>query len=563
MDVKHYGQLSLIGPAKGKQTWVISNAQPHVCIRLKQLFPKIPKTATARFYFPCTDETCNDLAWFISRYPLKTSAANTTTLHLRAENYLLRQADTERIFAPDYQPQPIHLQPGYDARPYQLTAAALWMKCHRYLLADEMGLGKTLCAILGLIAGASKPALVVCQAHLPTQWRNELHRFAALKVHIIKTGKPYTLPPAAVYIISYSKLSKWVDVLSSPDMGVARSIIFDECQELRRYDSDKYRAARKISENAERVIGLSGTPIYNYGEEIFNVLDCIHPCCLGSAEDFYREWCSWNGKHFLVQDTKSLGTYLRDTFLMLRRTRVDVGRELPPVNKIVYTVDYDEKTAGDAMALAHTLAIRTLSGSFMERGQAARELDILVRQATGVAKAKNVAAFIKLLLDSGRPVLLAGWHREVYDIWREELAAYAPAFYTGSESPAAKDEAKRRFIAGETMVLIISLRSGIGLDGLQQVCNDVVCGELDWSPKVHEQLVTRIDRDGRDITETVNAYYLTADFGTDPVIIDVLGIKANQSHGIIDPLTAPADTYTNESHLQTLAKRFLTKNQQS
>jgi CO dehydrogenase/acetyl-CoA synthase gamma subunit (corrinoid Fe-S protein) len=125
---------------------------------------------------------------------------------------------------------------------------------------------------------------------------------------------------------------------------------------------------------------------------------------------------------------------------------------------------------------------------------ASRDLDMLVRKATGVSKARGVAAYVKILLENNIPVILAGWHRDVYDIWLNELAEYKPVMYTGTESPAEKEKSKMAFVNGETNLFIISLRSGIGLDGLQQRCSTVVIGELDHSPKVHDQLIGRADR---------------------------------------------------------------------
>ena len=79
-----------------------------------------------------------------------------------------------------------------------------------------------------------------------------------------------------------------------------------------------------------------------------------------------------------------------------------------------------------------------------------------------------MADFVRLLVESGEKVVLYGWHREVYSIWLDRLKDLNPAMYTGSESVPQKDEAKRRFVAGETFVFIISLRAGAGLDGLRK-----------------------------------------------------------------------------------------------
>ncbi len=165
--------------------------------------------------------------------------------------------------------------------------------------------------------------------------------------------------------------------------------------------------------------------------------------------------------------------------------------------------------------------------------QAARDLDWRLRQATGIAKAPYVAAFVKMLLESGETVVLFGWHREVYEIWKDALKDYRPVFFTGTENPAQKEASKEAFLSGETKLLIMSLRAGSGIDGLQEACRTVVFGELDWSPGIHEQAIGRLHRDGQ--TDTVTAYYLLADDGSDPVVADVLGVKRLQIEGLRDP----------------------------
>jgi hypothetical protein len=288
------------------------------------------------------------------------------------------------------------------------------------------------------------------------------------------------------------------------------------------------------------------------------VMNLLNPNCLGDKWDFLREWCTpiGNGKH-KVKDPQALGTYLREKFLFLRRTREEVGMQLPPINKIVHTVGYDSHEVKKAEEIARQLAIRVTRGSFMERGQAARELDIFLRQNTGISKAKEVAEYVKMILETGEPVVLAGWHREVYSIWMRELAAYNPVLYTGSESPSQKKEAFTKFTEGKTNLFIISLRSGAGLDGLQHRCKLVVIGELDFSPKVHDQLIGRVDRPGQE--DQVTVIYLTSDWGSDPPIIRLLGLKASQSHGIIDPTKEVEQVHSDESRMKFIAEMFLKK----
>jgi SNF2 family DNA or RNA helicase len=191
-----------------------------------------------------------------------------------------------------------------------------------------------------------------------------------------------------------------------------------------------------------------------------------------------------------------------------------------------------------------------------ERMQAGGHLDALLRQATGVSKAPGVAALVKMIAEQEEKIVLFGWHRAVYDLWAELLEDLRPAWYTGHESPAKKRAETQSFIEGDARVLIMSLRSGLGLEGLQKVCATAVHGELDWSPGVHEQCNGRLQRDGQ--TRPVFAYYPIVDDGSDPVVVDVLGIKRAQVEGLRDPHGAPViSRQVDPDHIKKLAEHYL------
>lgn len=544
--MRTYGKITY---SKGE--WIIESLEPHVSIKLKALFTKVPKWQVPPITLKDSPELCRELEWFLSRYPLEISPQDKDYLDSKKHEHLEKLEVLERYVSPGFIPRKFDLK--LDLREYQAIATELFLKNQRLLLGDAVGLGKTPTAIGAFTEPTTLPALVVVQTHLPTQWKEQIEKFTDLSVHLLKGTKPYELPPAAVYITKYSLLAGWTDIYAT---GMFKSAIFDEIQELRIQGSQKYEAGKILAQNVQYCLGLSATPIYNYGEEIYNILNLLKEGCLGPSEDFMREWTTY-GIGRKVKDPKALGTYLREQFLFLRRTRPDVGRELPPVNKIVHTVDFDKDAVESVEQIARQLAIATTQGSFIERGKAARELDIRVRHATGVSKAKYVAEYVKILLENGEPVLLAGWHRDVYDIWIKELAEYNPVLYTGSESPAEKEKSKQAFMNGESQIMMISLRSGVGLDGLQNRCSVVVFGELDWSPAVMEQVIGRLDRDGQE--NQVTAIYLVSDSGSDPLMIDLLGVKASQAKGIIDPLAATATQHSDESRLKLLAEQYLKK----
>lgn len=552
MALRTYGKLIYDGSV---DKFIITSAEPHVCIKLKNIFPKIPVYQAAPYKFENRDEVCADLLWFTSRYPLEISSEDLSRLKRGESDYITRINEMETIMLPTYQPGLVTLKKGFEARDYQLRANETYIKCKRLLLGDDIGLGKTLTATLSFLQPETLPAIVVVQTHMTNQWKVDgIEKFTTLKCHIINKTQPYNLPPADVYILKYSCLAGWTNIFTE---GLFKSAVFDEVQELRRHESKKYKAGKVLAAHVNYAIGLSATPIYNYGDEIFNIIDLLNPDSLGRRDDFLREWAVRYGNNYKVTNPKALGTYLRERFLFLRRTRQEVGRELPPVNKIIHTVGYDEKEVRKAEDIAKQLAMKVMHGSFEESGQAARELDILARYTTGISKAREVAEYVKILLENDEPVVLAGWHRDVYNIWLEELKDYYPVMYTGTESASQKEAAKEAFVTGKTNLFIISLRSGAGLDGLQYRCNNVVLGELDWSPKVHDQLIGRVDRDGRE--GSVTAHFLVSEYGSDPVIINLLGLKASQAKGIVDPLSSVENQHSDDSRLKELAKQYLNK----
>lgn len=543
-----YGALAL---NKSASAWFATGLQPHIVMRLKQLFPRLSKTQVDNFRFSNDEKHCADLLWFTQRYPLEITAKDAKALLKGKQRYEGIQAELEAILLPDFCPQNYRgLREGQHIRPYQCQAIEVLRRRKGLLLGDAASLGKTYTAAGFMLTPGSVPAAVVVQTHLNEQWQIKLEQFTTLSVHIITGTKPYSLPPADVYIFKYSQLTGWVDIFKT---GFFKTVVYDEVQELRRgTDSQKGESALVLSNQAQYRLGLSATPFYNYGNEIYNVLRFIDSDVLGPKPDFIREWCP---NEDAVTQPEALGSYLREQHVLLRRSKSDVGLQLPVVSSIVENVSTDPAALQSITELARTLAMRAIGGAVMERGSAARELDLLARHATGVGKARSVAAYAKMILESGESMILVGWHRDVYDIWNHELAVYEPAMYTGSESPRQKAESERRFVSGETKLLILSLRSGAGIDGLQFCCSTVVFGELDWSSMIHQQIIWRLDREGQ--TQPVTAVYLNSDEGSDPPMVDLLAVKANQSTAIMDPGVKVPEVAKDASRLKLLARRFL------
>ncbi|WP_374713129.1 SNF2-related protein [Symbiobacterium terraclitae] len=536
--------------------YYIVEAEPAVLEMARRVFPGCDTREPGRVRFKATTRIIGDLNWLMLRFPLKILDQDAFDQHRqKAIAHALRRDTNLKAAGPVTPP------PTFTGKllPFQEEGVGFLVRNERCLLADDMGLGKTVQALAALAAADAFPALVVAPTNVQLQWQRQAATFLDLPTlptvgqqrfvfepadrarqmaRIIKGLKPYPLPRAPLYIIHYGLLRGWRDIL--PSFGF-KAVVFDEIQELRHTGTEKYSVASLLSSSADLVWGLSGTPIYNYGDEIWAVMNAIEYHCLGDRDAFTREWCTGYGEK-VVRDPAVLGDYLRREGLMLRRRKADVQDQLPPKRRVVHVVNHDEDRYQAMIREAAELAARyDRIRDWHERGKAALEIEGASRRAAGVAKAPYVAAFVRSLLEAGERVLLYAYHHEVHDMLSEALRDFRPVRITGRETPREKEEALRAFASGETNLVQLSLRSTAGIDGLQGRGTVVVFAELDWSPAIHSQCEDRLHRMGVGELDSVLCYYLVSDTGMDEVMQEALGLKIGQFVGIMGDQAPSAD----------------------
>jgi len=471
-------------------------------------------------------------------------------------------------------PTPVAIPDTFTAKllPFQHVGVEWLLSRKRTLLADEMGLGKTVTALAALAAARAFPALIVVPPTLVRQW----DRMAAMFLRLPDAGlfgadlcevlsgltpRESFTPTRPLTIIHYGVIRGWYETLQHVPW---KALVFDEVQELRHTGTLKYTAASVLADGAPFVWGLSGTPIHNYGSEIWSVLNIVEYHCLGDSDFFSREWCTGYGSP-TVADTSGLGQHLRNEGLMLRRTKADVMPDLPAKRRAVVPIDKDDNVY--AKMIARAVALAQSYGPQLDwaaRGQLLREMDTESRVAAGVAKAPFVAAFVETLIEAGEVPLVYAWHHAVHDAIGAALVKYNPVRVTGRETLPQRDAAVRAFIDAEgkhaPRLMQLSLRTTAGLDGLQSRATCVVFAELDWSPAVHSQCEDRIHRKGMT-AESLLCYYLVCDAGSDEVMQDALGLKVAQFAGIMgdanadDPLAQAATESAMQRLVETLAGR--------
>lgn len=527
-----------------KDSWIIT-AAPAVLEMAKRVFPGCREYKDGTIRFPATTRAAGDLNWLMLRFPLEIKDRERYQEHrAKAIAHALRR-DGNMVLQPSAVP-PEFLGKLYD---FQAEAVSFMVANERDLLADDMGLGKSFSAIAALAAAKAFPALLVVPTNIQRQWRRVAGALLDLPTagqmrfdekpeergerlcQILKGRTPYPLEQKPIYITHYGLIGDWRHVLT--DAGL-KAVVFDEIQELRHTGTMKYTAASDISSAVRYVFGLSGTPIYNYGGEIWSVTNILNYHCLGDEDSFTKEWGTGYGSAKVAKPTV-LHDYLKREGIMLRRRKGEVQSQLPPKRRVVQVVEHDEHKYN--ALISHAVALAKGYSSIKDwhtQGQTLREIENEGRQATGVAKAPYVAAFVKTLLDAGERVLLYAYHHDVHDALEEALIEYNPVKISGRETQKQKDEAVSAFAEGRTNLVQLSLRSNAGLDKLQGRGTCVVFAELDWSPAIHSQSEDRLHRLGVDETlDSILCYYMVSETGFDEVMQEALGVKVGQFVGIM------------------------------
>lgn len=542
------GRIALLG-----KNLVIACA-PQIAGKLVRFFAGARRGHNGEVIIGATDGNIRELDVLRQLYPLEPDREAADRMALGLERYAARERSIDAMRVDSYTPPTFKM--ALPPREYQAYAADLLHRSGGLLVGDDVGLGKTIVGIASMVGDGMLPAVVVTKTDVVDQWERQIRRFAPeLRTHVVTKAKAYPLADKAltevgptgrrriirngarrmpdVLILSYSKLDGWRDALVGINPGL---VVWDECQELRTgQKSEKGVAAKAISDAAGARLGLSATPIFNYGHEIFNVLECIAPGVLGSEPEFRSEWCAGDQ----IRHPAVLRAHLVERGVFLRRRRRDVRRELPPIDRIWHPVASDTRRLRALTADVAELARKVLAlDGHQLRGEAFRaagDLDWRLRQATGLAKVPGVLDLLRLVLDDPKEkVLLYAHHHLVFDALLDGLGGFGikAVEFTGRCSAPAKRVAFSSFVDGDARVMVMATRAGAGLDGLQAVCSSVVVAELDWSPGPHIQGEGRVARDGQQ--NPVAVYYAVSSEGSDPVIMDVLGLKESQRHGIVD-----------------------------
>ncbi len=438
------------------------------------------------------------------------------------------------------------------------------------LLADEMGLGKTVQTLS--YAATEKhtfPILVVAPLVTLNNWEREIQKFLKKKsrngriidsespsVTMIRTGKSEELPTSDIYLINYELLFKRDDDLAK--LGL-KTIVCDEVHNLRSKTTQKYKAVKKLAALPSILyrIGLSGTPIYNRGSEIWPIIDILKPGLLGSFKEFCEYFCYVNekGKAIVLENKRASLRNELQKHVMLRRKKSDVLKELKD------KVRYKEVIAADTDYYLEELnkiwqkvesEQKDANSEFIKSASYHRAIQS-ERQIAGIAKVPHVINFVKNIMEIEESVVVFCHHKVIHKLLHDSLQEFFPVSIIGGQSDSFRQNEIDKFQKGESKLMIAGIRAGnVGINLTR--AKYVIFAELDWSPAIHRQAEDRLHRIGQK--NTVFAYYLIGQGTLDDHVANILVDKSYEIDAIMDE---SAETYENKDKAELILAQIQDK----
>lgn len=383
------------------------------------------------------------------------------------------------------------------------------------LLADDMGLGKTLQTLASIPANA--PVLVVCPAVAKSVWRGEVKKWRPhLSTEVLSGRGSFRWPnPGEVIAINYDILPPVHEegckdekcqgcaafLKSAPENLV---LIADEAHALKSSKAQRTKRFRALSLVTRRKGGrawvLTATPLLNNPPELWAVAQAC-----GCAEEAFGSWKEFvrlfkgfkkpfGGYSWGTPDQGEVEERLRR--FMLRRTKVDVAKDLPRKTRQIVEVEIDRKTLQLCDKLLDEIKIDPDKVvDLLEENDSKIPFELWSKVAAALATAK-IPALIDVVSEyeeAGEPVVAFSAYRAPVDTLGKRDGWET---ITGDTTHAERGRIVEAFQAGELKGVACTIQAGGVAITLTRSCN-AVFNDIMPTPGLNVQAEDRINRIGQ------------------------------------------------------------------
>jgi len=388
------------------------------------------------------------------------------------------------------------------------------------ILADDMGLGKTLQTITHILAekksGHSRglPTLVVAPTSVVPNWRAEVLKFAPELRVLVLNGperKKYfrSIPHADLVLTSFALLQRDVDKLRGFSYHL---MVMDEAQNIKNPRSKVAKAACEL--DARHRLCLSGTPIENHLGELWSLMRFLLPGFLGSEEAFNMRFRKPIEKDGNVERNAALKD--RVAPLILRRTKDQVAKELPPKTELVHLIElhtaqkdlYETVRATMDKRVREAIAARGIDQSqivFLDALLKLRQICCdprllpadFANDVHESAKLDFLTELLALLIEEGRRILLFSQFTTMLSLIEQHLVRESIPYLKLTGSSKDRGKLVEDFQTGKIPLFLISLKAGG--TGLNLTAADTVIHyDPWWNPAAEAQATDRAYRIGQN-----------------------------------------------------------------
>jgi superfamily II DNA or RNA helicase len=385
------------------------------------------------------------------------------------------------------------------------------------ILADDMGLGKTLQTLTHLLAevesgrSGGRPSLVIAPTSVVRNWEREATKFVpCLKILVLQGADRHRnfhrIPRVDVVLTSFALLHRDLAELRRYDFHL---LILDEAQHIKNPEAQTSQAARSIA--AQHRLCLSGTPVENHLGELWSQFHFLFPGLLGTLEQFrvtYQTPIEKDG-----DEARRAALARRIGPLILRRTKQEVAKELPPKTEISHPISMDEAQA-DLYETVRATMDKQVRQALAIRGQEAQVvfLDALLKLRqicchpallherhadVGSAKFSYLIDLLATLKDEGHRVLLFSQFTSMLSLIEAHLQSTGTEYLILTGATKDRQGLVERFQGGEGDVFLISLKAG-GTGLTLTGADTVIHYDPWWNPAAENQATDRAYRIGQD-----------------------------------------------------------------
>lgn len=451
--------------------------------------------------------------------------------------------------------------------PYQREGIRQGLEWRRLIIGDEPGLGKTLQSIGIIDTADAYPCLVICPSSLKINWQREWEKFTDKHALVLDNGTrttwPYLLQMRMhhVAIVNYESLRKYFvwdihggrksfrlkDVVFCPQIQLFKSIIIDESHRVKDPSAQQTIFAKGLATGKDWRILLSGTPVVNSPEDLVSQLSIM-----GRLNEF-------GGKGaFLARygEGHNLDELSRRLYAscMIRREKAKVLTQLPDKTRCDLYVDIsnrDEYYLAQADLAEYLRQYKECTDWEIRRKMRMEALVrfMTLRSLSAKGKVKQAIDFVKVFLDSGKPLILFCSYHEIVD---ELCKAFPKAVrVTGRDNAASKQAAVDSFQNGNSHLIICSIKAaGVGLT--LTAASNVAFVEFPWTYADCCQCEDRAHRIGQ--RDNVTCYYLIGRGTIDSALYRIILDKKSIANKI---MASDDDIPTDEMYFNELCNMLL------